>query len=87
MSSLSAIDNGLQGIQKGMNGLKKNAHEIANAKSGIDIENAISGQAPGVNDVTQPLIEMKMNKLQVQASAKVVQTSLDLIGTIIDLKA
>ena len=82
MSSIPAFDSGLQSIQKGMNGLNKNAHEIANAKSGVT-----SADNPGVNDVTEPLIDMKMNKLQVEMGAKVVQASSDMLGTLIDIKA
>ena len=87
MDSVSAINTGLQGIKKGMDGLKKNAHEIANAKSGVEINDNSPEQAPGVNDITRPLIDMKLNELQIKASTKVVQTNLDLIGTIIDIKA
>ena len=86
MSSIPAFDSGLQSIQKGMNGLKKNAHEIANAKSGVAADTSPT-QAPGVSDVTEPLVDMKMNKLQVEMGAKVVQASSDMIGSIIDIKA
>jgi len=82
MSSIPAFDSGLQSIQKGMNGLNKNAHEIANTKSG-----ATTNANPGVNDVTEPLIDMKMNKLQVEMGAKVIQASSDMMGTLIDIKA
>lgn len=86
MSTIPAFDSGLSSIQKGMNGLKKNAHEIANANSGAAANNS-PAQAPGVNDVTEPLIDMKMNKLQVEMGAKVVQASSDMIGSLIDIKA
>jgi len=82
MSTIPAFDSGLSSIQKGMNGLKKNAHEIANANSG-----AAANNNPGVSDVTEPLIDMKMNKLQVEMGAKVVQASSDMIGSLIDIKA
>ncbi len=82
MSSIPAFDSGLQSIQKGMNGLKRNAHEIATAKSG-----AATNGNPDINDVTEPLIDMKMNKLQVEMGAKVIQTSLDMVGSLIDIKA
>jgi len=82
MSSIPAFDSGLQSIQKGMNGLKKNALEIANAKSSVTTNNN-----PGVNDVTKPLLDMKINRLQVEMGAKVIQASSDMIGSLLDIKA
>lgn len=79
MSSIPAMNSGIQGIQTGMNGLRKNAQQIASAN--------IPQQAPDINDVTDPLVEMKLNKLEVEASAKVVQTASDMIGTLLDIKA
>ena len=85
MSSVSAIDSGLQGIHKGLNGIRKNARDIAN----LNNKEEVSGQpaTAGGNDVADSLVDMKLNKLQVEASAKVVQTSADMIGTLIDMKA
>ena len=81
MSSIPAFNSGLQSIQKGMNGLKQNAHEIASSKSGVSADN------PGVNDVTDSLVDMKINKLQVEMGAKIIQASSDMLGTLIDIKA
>jgi len=86
MSSIPALDSGLQSIQRGTNGLKKNAHDIANAKNGAATDNSPT-RAAGVSDVTEPLIDMKMNKLQVEIGAKVVQASSDMMGSLIDIKA
>ncbi len=83
MSTISAMNLGIQGIQKGMNGLRQNAQQIAS--------NSIATSAPPnaqtSDDVAGPLIEMKLNKLQVEMSAKVVQTASDMIGTLLDIKA
>ncbi len=86
MSSIPAFDSGLLSIQKGMNGLRKNAHEIANAKSGVAADNN-PAQASGINDLTKPLVDIKLNKLQVEMGAKVVQASSDMIGSLLDIKA
>lgn len=81
MSTISAMNLGIQGIQNGMNGLRRDAQQIASANSG-------SGEQPaGVDDVTKSLVDMKLNKLEVEMSAKVVQTASDMIGTLIDIKA
>ncbi|MFC1747573.1 hypothetical protein ACFL2V_02070 [Pseudomonadota bacterium] len=80
-NSISAMTLGIQGIQKGMKDLRQNAHEIANANQ----NNKIATR--NTTDVTEPLIEMKLNKLQIETSAKVIQTSSDMIGTLLDIKA
>ncbi|HHJ80228.1 MAG TPA: hypothetical protein ENJ65_01190 [Candidatus Tenderia electrophaga] len=86
MSTIPAFDSGLQSIQNGMNGLKRNAHQIATAKSSAIADNG-PAQAAGVNNVTEPLIDMKMNKLQVEMGAKVIQAGSDMIGSLLDVKA
>ena len=86
-STISAMNLGIQGINKGMDGLRKNAHDIATANKYNDVTGGNPEQAPGVNDVTDSLVGMTMNKLQVEMSAKVVQTGVDMIGTLIDIKA
>ncbi len=86
-NDISAMGLGILGIRKGMNGLQKNAQEIAGANIKNDVPGVTSEQAPGANDVTRALVEMRQNKLQVETSAKVVQTNSDLIGTLLDIKA
>ncbi len=76
-STISAINTGLQGIQRGMTGLHKNAQDIAT-------QNNVPQASPSLES---SLVDMKANELQVQVSAKVVQTSSDMIGSLIDIKA
>ena len=86
-NSISAMNLGLQGIQRGMNGLNQNAHKIANANSSRDTSAEASKLNTGVNDLTDSLVNMKLDKLQVEMSAKVVQTSSGMIGTLLNIKA
>ncbi len=79
MSTIPAFDSGLQSIQKGMNGLKKNAFEIANTKNGLT-------QTPEIKPLTEPLIEIKMNTLQVEMGVKVLQASSGMMGSLLDIK-
>ncbi|AHK80018.1 hypothetical protein M911_13615 [Ectothiorhodospira haloalkaliphila] len=67
----------LSGIQSGMQGLRSNAAEIASADN-------LSGQ--GTRGVAQPLVEQRLNANQVEASAKVLQTENQMLGTLIDMK-
>lgn len=78
MSTISAMNLGIQGIQKGMDGLRQNAQQIASNTSSNDISGG---------DVSASLIDMNLNKLEVEMSAKVVKTASDMIGTLLDITA
>ncbi|HKJ75632.1 MAG TPA: hypothetical protein VKA64_00335 [Gammaproteobacteria bacterium] len=71
----SANNSGLLGIQRGMQGLERNASEIASATA---------KQSDQSQSVTDSLVESESNQLQAEASAKVVQTADEALGTILD---
>jgi flagellar hook protein FlgE len=75
MSTIPAFQSGLSGIHKGLQSLDNNAAKIASA------ETFQSGA-----DVTKPLVNMISDKLHVQASAKVIETSNAMLGSILDIK-
>jgi len=79
MGVLSVQNEAVQGIQRGLDGLRKNAAEIASAdqlnKAGQD------------TDLVGSLVDLQQNKIQVQASAKVVSAVDSVIGTIVDIRA
>ncbi len=77
MSTISAMSIGMQGIQKGMDGLRQNAQQIASS---------VTSNSSG-NDIAAPLIDMNLNKLEVELSAKVVKSASDMIGTLLDITA
>lgn len=72
MNINSAFGNAVAGIQQGMRGLDRNASEIAGAARG-------EGQ-----DIAQPLVESREHKLQVEASARMVSTIDETIGSLLD---
>ena len=82
MSSIPAIHTGIQGIQRGMDDLRQNARSIASATT---------TQPPNQNlaaePITDALVNLKLNELQVDASVEVVQAASDMIGTLLDIKA
>lgn len=78
MSTISAMNLGIQGIQKGMDGLRQNAQQIASNTSSNDVSGG---------DISASLIDMNLNKLEVEMSAKVVKTASDMIGTLLDITA
>ncbi|MFA5628000.1 MAG: hypothetical protein WCX90_07770 [Thiohalomonadaceae bacterium] len=76
MNITSSLHNALHGIQKGMAGIDRNTSEIASA-----------GQMEGKASPIEPLVESKLNRLQVEASAKVMQAVDETIGSLFDDKA
>jgi len=76
MSSIPALQSGISGIQSGMQSLNQNAAKIASAET-----------IQSTGDLTEPLVNMLLDKQQVEASAKVVETASSMIGSILDIKA
>ena len=66
---------GLRGIQNGMEGLRANASELASARQ-------MDGSA--ARDISKPLVEQTQNVQQVEASAKVLRASDEMIGRLIN---
>lgn len=75
MSTISAYQSGLTGIQNGFQRLNQNVAKIASANS---IET--------VSNLTEPLVGILSDKQQIEASAKVIKASNSMLGTILDIK-
>jgi len=75
MAEITAMQSGLAGIYTGMNSIRKDAQVIAsqNVSSVTDTK-----------DVTDALIDMKASQHQVEASAKVIETQDEILGTLLD---
>lgn len=78
MGVLSIQNEAVQGIQRGLDGLRKNAAEIASADQ--------LNKAGDSTDLVGSLVDLQQNKMQVQASAKVVSAIDSVIGSIIDIR-
>jgi hypothetical protein len=72
------MNTGLVGVQRGNEMLDRSADQIAKA-------NIPPGQG-GPIELYTPLTEQMLGKIQVQASAKVIETANDALGSIIDIK-
>lgn len=70
--SNSAAAYAYQGMQDGFNRLADNSQQLAN---------------PNNVNKTEPLVELKQNETQVQASAKSFKSYDEMIGTLIDIMA
>lgn len=73
MNSISAFQSGIAGVQSGIYGANQNASQIARAEQ-ISTE-----------QLTEALVQLQANKQQVEASAKVIETSSEMIGTLLDI--
>lgn len=76
MAVNSVLGSGLQGVQKGFSTVNQAADRIAK----IDKSDNLAG------DLTESAVSLQQGKIQVQASAKVIQTANDTIGSLIDIK-
>jgi hypothetical protein len=76
--NVSALDSGLQGIQRGLDGLRRDAHTIANAGTGTSSDSG---------DVTASIVNLTTDRNQVQSSAKVVSAVDQMIGSLLDVMA
>ena len=72
MEVKSAYGSAISGIQRGMQGLDRNADEIAKASKGEG------------GDLAKPLVESRMNQLQVEANVRVMKTLDDTLGSLLD---
>jgi len=81
MNVTSALSSGLLGINRGLDGVQKAASDIAGSGKTDTPE-----QATG-KDVNQELADLVVEKNAVAASAKVVQSAEETLGTLIDTRA
>ena len=78
MSGISALNTGIVGIQRGVNSARSHAAQIASAET-------MNADSP--TDLADPLVGLISDRLQVQASAKVVKAIDQMLGSLIDIKA
>lgn len=74
--SISAINTGINGINQGLGNLRRDASAVAQAV-GSDQN----------TDVASALVNVKLDTLQIEASAKVVETVHNLLGSLLDVNA
>lgn len=78
ISSGTTLQNGLQGVQ---NGLRK-----ANEAAGEIARNGTTETLDAAN-LAESVVELREAELQVQASAEVIRTEDDILGTLLDTSA
>lgn len=73
---------GIQGIQDGMVGMENAARKIA--RGGVD---GPQGTAGGAGNLIEPIVDLKIYERSVEASAQVVKTADETLGTLLDIMA
>ena len=73
---------GIQGIQDGMVGMENAARKIA--RGGAD---GPLGTAEGAGSLVEPIVDLKIYERSVEASAQVVKTADETLGTLLDIMA
>jgi len=77
MAIESILQTGLQGVQKGIDGAEKAALSIV--KSGSD-----GSTESDSNSVTESIVDLQLYERSIEASAKVVKTADDVLGSLLD---
>jgi len=79
---------GFQGIQNGMRGMQASAERLTQATTTQPqaVQQGLS-QASGLDDITSAIIDLKLYEVQASASAKVVKTADNVLGTLLDTMA
>lgn len=79
--AINAFDNGLVGLQRGFQTVTTAANQLARQTNGSG-----TNEAPGAGaDIAEELVTQRIGKLETEASAKVVKTADETVGTLIDL--
>ena len=76
MAINSILSTGVQGIQRGLSSAREHAQEVASFGT--------TNQEASVSGLTEPLIGLRQDLSQVQASAKVVSTVDELLNSLLD---
>ncbi len=81
MNLPSVIQTGLSGVSRGLENIQEIASDIAQVGT-VDPEDQKT-----TIDLTQSVVDLQQQKLATQASAKVVATAEEVLGTLLDVKA
>lgn len=76
--SIPGISNGLTGVYNGLDNLRHDAQEIASTSAKGDED---------TDDLAKSLVDLNLDRNQVDASVKVVQAIDETVGTLLNVKA
>jgi len=81
----SVMNIGVQGMLKSHANIKQNADDIVRAGTVGVNENGEGGDFIG--DITTSIVDMNVNQHIFDASAKIVKTADEMLGTVLDIKS
>jgi flagellar hook-associated protein FlgK len=90
MAISSVINTGIQGMQKSQSSMLNSAQQIASAGTIQASTGAspVSGEALTTSQsIVEPILNLTQEQQVFDASAKVVQTGSDILGSLLDIKA
>ena len=76
----SVINTGLQGLQSSSREIVKSAEEIVKAGT-------TERDTSNITDFAEPIVNMKIQQQVFDASAKIIKTGDEMLGTLMDIKA
>ena len=79
----SAFSSGLYGLNQASQQITESSEKIANQP--VNSENTEKNSSYDSQPVTAELINMKLAEIQAQASAKVITTADEMVGSVIDV--
>jgi hypothetical protein len=83
----SAFQSAQLGISRGLSGLDRDARVVANGGSVTNAANAADGSGADVDAMTGALVDSLQQRLLVEASARMLSTVDQTLGTLVDVKA
>ena len=83
----SVLSVGLQGIQAGVASANQAARDIAAATTVEFPQDPATATTDSTVDITTAAVALKASEHQVAASAAVIRTADEMIGTLVDIKA
>ena len=84
----SILNTGLNGVQAGTRTLNEAAQDIASLNTAPESTAETTPETAagnGTNDLISALVDLKVGENQVRASAQVIQTGQETLGTLIDI--
>lgn len=81
------LNTGLAGLQRSSSEINKSAQEIASFPVTQQAAEAGGNSFAGNGTLAEPIVNMKFEQLIFEASAKVISTADETLGTLIDIKS
>lgn len=83
----SVLSTGLQGVLTGVEGAQQAAQDIVTATTigGSTVDGTENPAA--IVELTEAIVDLKVSEQQVQASAAVIKSADEMLGTLVDIKA